>query len=213
MEGFSVIPYDARQVDRTLLRILQSTKSWRAELAVNERFQSIARSQLVRRLSTSRSPRAGSGGGVGKSGGGGKGGGGGGSGGGSGNEDSWGKGMDSFGFGALWTTYLRLLESHPLPTKVVTSASINGFGDILGQALFEKDKPFDFSRCAKFTFLVCLAAFMSTLAYDVKDSCSSSNNCATNMYPNSWRVCVRFPANTKMELDACLKPNCFLLSL
>jgi hypothetical protein len=62
--------------------------------------------------------------------------------------------MGVFGLGALWKTYLRLLEVHPLPTKVITSASINGVGDILGQTLFEKDKPFDFLRLAKFTLLV-----------------------------------------------------------
>ena len=59
-----------------------------------------------------------------------------------------------FGPAAMWAAYMRALETHPTATKVITSASLNGVGDILGQLIFEKDKRFDFLRFAKFTFLV-----------------------------------------------------------
>jgi hypothetical protein len=47
-----------------------------------------------------------------------------------------------------------MIEEHPWPTKILTSAALNAAGDFLGQTLFEKDKKFDWKRFAKFTFLV-----------------------------------------------------------
>jgi hypothetical protein len=63
--------------------------------------------------------------------------------------------MGGFRLGALWAGYLRLMETRPFSTKVVTSASLNAVGDIMGQTLFEEGKPFDWLRLAKFAFLVC----------------------------------------------------------
>lgn len=55
---------------------------------------------------------------------------------------------------SLWSIYLKMIEEHPWPTKIATSAALNAAGDFLGQVLFEKDKAFDWQRFAKFTFLV-----------------------------------------------------------
>lgn len=63
-------------------------------------------------------------------------------------------GSSGFGPSTLWTFYLKMIEEHPWPTKILTSAALNAAGDFLGQALFEKDKKFDWPRFAKFTFLV-----------------------------------------------------------
>ena len=77
--------------------------------------------------------------------------------GGSGNSGGGGAGGDSAGaggLGGLWAAYLKAMETHPWPTKIATSAALNGVGDIFGQTLFEKGTPFDCTRFAKFTFLV-----------------------------------------------------------
>lgn len=81
--------------------------------------------------------------------------GGGGSGGASGSKGGGGGGGGKGGAGpyALWLAYLKLLEAYPMATRVATSAALNGVGDVLGQTLFEKDKPFDWIRFGKFVFL------------------------------------------------------------
>lgn len=83
---------------------------------------------------------------------------GGGGGGSSGGGAGWGGGdgdsSGGFGMAAMWAAYMRLLETHPWPTKIATSAGLNAAGDIMGQMFFEKDKKFDWLRFAKFTFLV-----------------------------------------------------------
>jgi hypothetical protein len=71
------------------------------------------------------------------------------------------------GLGGLWAMYLKAMDSRPFVTKVVTSASLNGLGDILGQSLFEKDKPFDWARLAKFTFLVRCHVLLELSMQDV----------------------------------------------
>lgn len=91
------------------------------------------------------------------SGGNGGGGGGGGGGWGGGHGDSSG----GFGLAAIWAAYLKLLETHPWPTKIATSAGLNAVGDFFSQTLFEKDKKFDWLRFAKFTFLVCRVAVIT----------------------------------------------------
>ena len=48
--------------------------------------------------------------------------------------------------------YSRLLESHPLPTKAVTSALITVSGDAICQLAFS-DEPFDFARSGRFFLL------------------------------------------------------------
>ena len=60
------------------------------------------------------------------------------------------------GLGALWAAYVKSMDRNPFATKVITSAAINGIGDVLGQSLFEKDKPFDWKRFGIFVFLVCI---------------------------------------------------------
>lgn len=78
---------------------------------------------------------------------------------GGGGAGDWGSGGgsgggDGFGPAALGTIYLKLIETHPWPTKIATSAALNAVGDLIGQTLFERDKKFDWLRFAKFTFLV-----------------------------------------------------------
>ncbi|KAH9086863.1 hypothetical protein Ae201684P_000280 [Aphanomyces euteiches] len=53
---------------------------------------------------------------------------------------------------SLWQTYLKLLETHPLTTKAITSAGIAGTGDFICQTAFES-KPFDVRRFVTFTTL------------------------------------------------------------
>jgi hypothetical protein len=89
----------------------------------------------------------------------------GGSGGGAGGGGSGGDsgGGDGLGPAALWTMYLKLIETHPWPTRIVTSAALNALGDVLGQTLFERGKQFDWPRFAKFTFLVRIQKSPCTL--------------------------------------------------
>lgn len=91
---------------------------------------------------------------------GGSGGGGVGKGGGGGDGDF---GSSGFGPASVFTVYMKMLEEHPWPTKILTSAALNAAGDLLGQALFEKGKKFDWLRFAKFTFLVRNNSYRSTL--------------------------------------------------
>ena len=37
----------------------------------------------------------------------------------------------------LWSAYMSMLERHPLRTKAITTAVLNGAGDILAQFLIE----------------------------------------------------------------------------
>ncbi|OQR88358.1 hypothetical protein THRCLA_10378 [Thraustotheca clavata] len=51
-----------------------------------------------------------------------------------------------------WQRYLLLLETKPLPTKIISSAGIAAFGDFTCQTVFE-DHPFDTKRFMIFTTL------------------------------------------------------------
>ena len=51
---------------------------------------------------------------------------------------------------SVWKTYCDLLESNPLPTKLITSGVISFSGDLLSQTLFSQEA-FDISRCIRYT--------------------------------------------------------------
>mmetsp|Transcript_43130 Transcript_43130/g.111820 ORF Transcript_43130/g.111820 Transcript_43130/m.111820 type:complete len:300 (-) Transcript_43130:234-1133(-) len=91
-------------------------------------------------------PQSTAGGGGGRSDGGG-GGGGGGSGGGG---QAGGGGAAAAGIAGLWAAYLKSLETNPVATKSISSALLNGFGDVMSQVFIE-EHPFDWQRLLKFT--------------------------------------------------------------
>jgi hypothetical protein len=53
---------------------------------------------------------------------------------------------------SLWQRYVDLLEKHPIPTKVATSALLVGGGDIACQK-FVEEQPIDAKRLGIMTFL------------------------------------------------------------
>jgi hypothetical protein len=54
---------------------------------------------------------------------------------------------------SLWHRYVDLLEKHPIPTKVGTSAFLVGGGDIACQKLVEGQASVDIKRLGIMTFL------------------------------------------------------------
>eukprot|EP00193_Tetraselmis_chui_P012852 CAMPEP_0177795858 /NCGR_PEP_ID=MMETSP0491_2-20121128/26466_1 /TAXON_ID=63592 /ORGANISM="Tetraselmis chuii, Strain PLY429" /LENGTH=221 /DNA_ID=CAMNT_0019318735 /DNA_START=340 /DNA_END=1005 /DNA_ORIENTATION=- len=64
--------------------------------------------------------------------------------------DSGGGGAAKTGIAGLWAAYLMALDSSPVIAKSLTSACLNGFGDIMSQLFIEKN-PFDWKRLFKFT--------------------------------------------------------------
>ena len=45
--------------------------------------------------------------------------------------------------------YARLLQTHPIATKTLTSATLFGLGDLMSQTQFEKKKEVDQARLAR----------------------------------------------------------------
>ena len=56
--------------------------------------------------------------------------------------------------GGLWAAYTKSMENNPMATRMITSAALNGMGDIIGQTVFNEGEAFDWIRFVKFSGLV-----------------------------------------------------------